>query len=80
MGVKVAGVFHTPALTLWMFFRVVPMAGKNVLLIGLFGFLTTWVVQVSGTVSPFAQSNISVVAQLKAVNKSGCFPAPNPAD
>lgn len=56
------------------------MAGKYVHLIGLFGFLTTWVVQVSGTVSPFAQSNISVVAQLKAVNKSGCFPAPNPAD
>lgn len=35
-------IFHTPALTLWMFFKVVPTTGKYVLRIGSFGFHSTW--------------------------------------
>lgn len=38
-------------LTIWMFLKFVPAAGKHILLIGSFGFLTIWIVQVSGTVS-----------------------------
>lgn len=73
--VKVADIFHPPALALWTFLTFVLATGKYVLLFGLFGFLTIWIVKVSGTVSLLPTLILGLRLSWKNWTSQGVFQA-----